>query len=230
MTTTDVVRAEAARAVGRPMRPCLPPGLGRRVARIVECLDRPRLLPREPSLTEKERKDLEAVRPAYRAYLEPGPRSEILALVTRLRAHYFVSDVPDALAQALADDWADDLGRYPIWAVKAACDRYRRSEPTRAPKPANIIAFCEEEIEDERRELREVELALTAPPTNPEPTPATPGQVADILEKSGVRKMMDEAEAEKKRPKTRAPIHQRAHDAAMEAFNRERAAEGADGR
>ena len=46
----------------------------------------------------------------------------------------------------------------------------------------------------------------------------TPEQVAAILEETGVRKMLDEAEAEKRRPKTRAPIHQRAHDAAMEAF------------
>ena len=71
---------------------------------------------------------------------------------------------------------------------------------------------------------------MAAQPTDPKPTLATPEQVDEILEKSGVRKMMDEAEAEKKQPKTRAPIHQRAHDAAMEAFNRERVAEGADGR
>ncbi len=124
------------------MRPCMPPGLGRRVAWIVECLDRPRLLPREPSLTEKERQDLEAVRPAYHVYLEPGPRSEISALVTRVRAHYFVPDVLDALAQALADDWADDLSGFPLWAVKAACDRYRRSQAMRAPRPADIIELA----------------------------------------------------------------------------------------
>ena len=79
MTTMDVVKAG-----GRPMRPCLPPGLERRVTRIIECRERPDLLPREPILTEKERRDLEAVVPAYRAYLEPGARAEISALLTRL--------------------------------------------------------------------------------------------------------------------------------------------------
>lgn len=168
--------------------------------------------------------------PVYRAYLEPGPQDEISALLTRLRAHYFVSAMSKALAKAIADDWADDLGRYPLWAVKAACDRYRRGEPVRTPKPANIIAFAEEEIEGERQQLREIELALAAQPTDPKPTLATPEQVDEILEKSGVRAMMDEAQAEKPRPEFAEPVHRRAHDAAMEAFNRERVAEGADGR
>ena len=171
------------------------------------------------------------MRPAYHAYLEPGPRSEISALVTRVRAHYFVPDVPDAMAQAMADDWVDDLSGFPAWAVKAACDRYRRRQATRAPRPADIIALAEDEIEVERQEMRELELALAAPPSdNAEPRPATPDEIGATLEESGLRAMMDEAQAEKPRPAFAGPVHRRAHDAAMEAFNRERAAEGADDR
>ena len=92
------------------------------------------------------------------------------------------------LAEAVADDWADDLGGYPVWAVKAACDRYRRGEGTRAPKPANIIAFAKEEIEDERQEMREIELALRPTGAAKENEVIVPRQNKweDILEIAGI--------------------------------------------
>lgn len=64
----------------------------------------------------------------------------------------------------------------------------------------------------------------------PEPERATCEQIDAILEATGVRRMMNEAAAEKPRPKCAGPVHRRAHDAAMEALNCKRAAEGADGR
>lgn len=212
---TNIVEMERARGVLRPTTPCLPPAL----SRLLHGLTRTKVLRR--SLTAPETETLAGLLPAYRAYLEPGPRDDISGLLTRLRGHYFVPDMSPGMAKALADDWADDLGGYPLWAVKAACDRYRRGEPTRAPKPANIIAFAEEEIDDKRQEMREVERALSAKPAEPEPVPATREQVAAILEKHGHQKMVDEAKAEKAKPKPRHSVHDRAAAAAMETFHRQ---------
>ena len=105
----------------------------------------------------------------------------------------------EALARGIADDWADDLGRFPVWAVKVACDRYRHGEPTKIPKPANIIAFCQEEIEDECQEMREVELALASTPATSEPPRATPEQVGAIIDRMGMREDMDMIAAQKTR-------------------------------
>lgn len=208
---TNIV--EMVRGDLRPTTPCLPLVLGR----LLHGLSVVRPLRR--NLTATETGTLKSLLPAYRTYLEPGPREEISGLLTRLRAIYFVPEMSTALANAGADDWADDLGRFPLWAVKAACDRYRQNEGTKTPKPANIIAFCEEEIEEEQREIYQIELALSASPLEPEPDRVTPEQVAAIHEKYGIGKMVAEAETakrERKRPDNTAPIHRRAHDAAME--------------
>lgn len=80
--------------------------------------------------------------------------------MTRLRAHYFVPDVPDGLACALADDWADDLARFPVWAVKLACDGYRRTEAMRRPTPADIIERCHQEVGFAAEQMGEIKRAL----------------------------------------------------------------------
>ena len=190
MGNNIAVTAETAR---RPTTPCLPPALLRRLHGLTR--ERAKTM----TLVETERETLVSLLPAYRAYLEPGPRAEISALLTRLRAHYFVPDVPDALAQALADDWADDMALFPLWAVKAACDRYRRSEASRAPRPADIISFCKEEIQDEHQEVQEIELALASEPATAEPTRVTAEQVGAIIDRAGLRPAMDELEEWRKR-------------------------------
>ena len=210
----------------RPTTPHTPLTLMLRVSRLEDCRIRTGLYPREPSLTETERAEAEGLVPAYRAYLTPGKRDEISARILTLRAHYFMPDMPKGLADAVADDWTDDMSAYPLWAVKAACDRYRRSQATRAPRPADIIAFAEEEIEHERQQLHEIEMALSAKPAEPEPDVVSPEQVAAILENHGHQKMMDEATAERERKRQPSPsqlaMRERAHEAAMETFRRGR--------
>ena len=189
---TNVV--EMAPSALRPTTPSLPLVLSRRIHGLTP--ERAKIL----TLTREERETLTNRLTAYRAYLQPGRREDISALLTRLRGHYFVPNMSHALAQALAEDWADDLGRFPVWAVKAACDSYRRSEPTKIPKPANIIAFCMEETEGERQEMREIELALSSKPGTSEPPPrATPEQVGAIIDRMGMREDMDKITARKNR-------------------------------
>ena len=82
-----------------PTRPCLTLELGRRLHGLTP--ERAKTL----TLTTAERETLVKLVPAYRAYLEPGPRHEISGLLTKLRAHYFVPDLPEALGEAIANDW-----------------------------------------------------------------------------------------------------------------------------
>ena len=188
---TNIV--ETGRSV-RPTTPSLPLALSRRIHGLTP--ERAKIL----TLTREERETLTNRLTAYWEYLQRGRREDISALLTRLRGVYFVPTMTPGFAQALAEDWADDLGRFPVWLVKLACDRYRRSEPTKIPKPANIIAFCMEETEGERQEMREIELALSSNPGTSEPPPrVTPEQVGAIIDRMGMREDMDRIAAQKTR-------------------------------
>lgn len=188
---TDIVETERNL---RPTTPCLPLTLLRRLHGLTP--ERVRVM----TLTPEERLTLEGQLPVYHAYVEPGNRVEISALLARLRGHYFVPAMAPGLAKAIAEDWANDLARFPLWLVKAACDDYRHSQPIRAPKPANIIAYCQDEIDNERQELREIELALSTKESTAPPPKATAEQISAILEKSGHYKMTDEMRARNSRP------------------------------
>jgi hypothetical protein len=43
----------------------------------------------------------------------------------------------------IADDWAEDLGRFPMWAVEEAARRWRRTRKFK-PQICEMIALCEE--------------------------------------------------------------------------------------
>ena len=105
-----------------------------------------------------------------------------------------------AFAQALADDWADDFEVFPLWAVKAACDRYRRNEERKVPTPAAVLGFARDEIQDEAREMDAMVLALSSKPGTSEPPPrVTPEQVGAIIDRAGLREDMDRIAAQKER-------------------------------
>lgn len=186
---TNIVETEQGKGVLRPTTPSLPPELGRLLHRTTR--DRPL----RRGLTTVETETLTSLLPAYRMYLEPGRRDEISGLLTKLRAVYFVPDMSEGLAKAIADDWADDLGVYPVWLVKEACNHYRRTEQTKIPKPANIIALCKEQIENEVQEMREIELALRSPTAMKEDEAIVPRQNKweDILETAGIGKQENPA-------------------------------------
>ncbi len=117
------------------------------------------------------------------------------------------------------------FGEAPADLGRQACDQLRTKVfLVNAPDVKIILADLVQEREDARtqarRHLAERE-RRRAEAAKPEPDVVTPEQVAAILERGGHRAMVAEMEAEKKRPKTRAPIHQRAHDAAMEQFRKD---------
>ena len=104
---TNIV--EMAPSALRPTTPCLPLTLSRRLHGLTP--ERARIF----RLAGEERETLASLLPVYRAYLQPGERTEISALLARLRGHYFVPNMSSGLAQAVAEDWANDLERFPLW-------------------------------------------------------------------------------------------------------------------
>lgn len=112
------------------------------------------------------------------AVLVPAERGVLLARVHALLAHYRQEALPPEVERALAEDWADDLGSFPRWAIDAACRAWRR-DPKRyrfRPLPGDLRALCEEavaEAETQRARLdvliRRAETVAGALP-GPEPS------------------------------------------------------------
>lgn len=90
--------------------------------------------------------------------LQPAHRGALLARVLALLSHYRMDPHPPEVEQRLADDWAEDLGAYPLWAVEAAARTWRRTRRFK-PQPAEMVAMCEEScgpLQQERGRLRQV--------------------------------------------------------------------------
>lgn len=90
--------------------------------------------------------------------LQPAHRGALLARVLALLSHYRMDPHPPEVEQRLADDWAEDLSAYPLWAVENAARTWRRTRRFK-PQPAEVIALCEEScgsLRQERDRLRRV--------------------------------------------------------------------------
>lgn len=90
--------------------------------------------------------------------LQPAHRGALLARVLALLSHYRVDPHPPEVEQRLADDWAEDLGAYPLWAVEDAARTWRRAQRFK-PQPMEMVALCEElcgALRQERDRLRQV--------------------------------------------------------------------------
>ena len=85
------------------------------------------------------------------AALRPGEPGAILARVLALLAQYRERDpLPAAVEAAIAEDWLDDLGEWPLWVVVEAARRWRR-HPVKyrfKPLPGDLRALCREIVGD----------------------------------------------------------------------------------
>lgn len=107
--------------------------------------------PAEAAAVERRLRALDRV-------LQPAHRGALLARVLALLSHYRMDPHPPEVEQRLADDWAEDLEAYPLWAVEDAARIWRRSRRFK-PQPAELIALCEEScgfLRQERDRLRQV--------------------------------------------------------------------------
>ena len=93
---------------------------------------------------------------ALEAALAPADRGELLARVLALLSHYRSEPHARQVELRIADDWAEDLGGFPMWAVEEAARRWRRTRKFK-PQICEMIALCEEaagEVVAERDRLR----------------------------------------------------------------------------
>jgi len=74
-------------------------------------------------------------------------RHETAALISRLLAHYWTTQEPEALRRSIAEDWLDDLAEFGAAVVAIACREWRRTS-SRRPTPADIRLLCIAEARD----------------------------------------------------------------------------------
>ena len=79
--------------------------------------------------------------------LRPARRAELLARVLALLSHFRSEPLPQAVEVRVADDWAEDLGGYPMWAIDEAARIWRRTRRFR-PQICEITALCDSAVSD----------------------------------------------------------------------------------
>jgi hypothetical protein len=79
---------------------------------------------------------------AIETCMAPASRSELMSRILVLHAHYRSTIQADAVEQGIADDWAEDLAAYPMWAVEEAARMWRRTRKFK-PQISEMIELCE---------------------------------------------------------------------------------------
>ncbi|MEI6558940.1 MAG: hypothetical protein WCO00_11085 [Rhodospirillaceae bacterium] len=114
---------------------------------------------------------LRAHQDALEAVLIPADRGCLLARIHALLSHYRAEALPAVVEEAIAADWADDLGDYPAWVVEEACRAWRRDARRYRfrPLPGDIRRLCDEiaAVPLEMRRRLTVLLERSAPPRRP---------------------------------------------------------------
>lgn len=90
--------------------------------------------------------------------LAPAQRPELLARILALLSHYRLDSHPAHVEMRMADDWAEDLGDYPMWAVEEAARRWRRTRKFK-PQICEMIELCAQAVgalPQERDRLKQV--------------------------------------------------------------------------
>lgn len=93
-------------------------------------------------------------------YIRPAERRWILGRVLALLAHYFTPNTDPRVAEAIAEDWAQDLRDFPDWAILEACSSWRREETQRRPTPGHIRNLCQKRVAPHVRLARKIKLTL----------------------------------------------------------------------
>ncbi len=79
--------------------------------------------------------------------LAPSHTGPLLTRVLALLSHYRSEPNPPAVETMVAEDWAEDLKEFPIWAVAEAARWWRRNRRFR-PQICEIRKLCEEAVGD----------------------------------------------------------------------------------
>ncbi len=105
---------------------------------------------------------------ALERFTTPAEVGEVMSRILVLLSHYRHAGNSDAVEQGIADDWAEDLGSYPMWAIDDAARQWRRTRKFK-PQISEIIELCDHaggEAIKERDRLRSI-VAATEASRNP---------------------------------------------------------------
>ena len=97
----------------------------------------------EPSIAQEVRIYLAGLEVA----LKPAERGRLLARVLALLSHYKIDPHPSMVEQAIADDWAEDLGVFPMWVVEAAAKQWRTTKRFK-PTICEMVDICSAALQD----------------------------------------------------------------------------------
>ena len=75
--------------------------------------------------------------------MEPAPRGRLLSRIIALLSHFRLDVHRPEVEEQLANDWAEDLGGFPAWAVDEAARRWRRTRKFK-PQICEMVSLCEE--------------------------------------------------------------------------------------
>lgn len=99
-------------------------------------------MPRRPAVHAEAR----AVLAQLEEINAPAKGAEIIGALAPLVALYGVQDKSEAEWTAFWKVYVEDLETYPLWAIEAACKRYRRrSDSQWFPRPGPLLDLCADE-------------------------------------------------------------------------------------
>lgn len=93
---------------------------------------------RDPNLLAEVNERLAQIESAT----QPAPRGELVSRVMVLLSHYRSDPQPPEVQSAIADDWAEDLGPYPLWVINEAARQWRQTKVFK-PQPSEMIKLCQ---------------------------------------------------------------------------------------
>lgn len=79
----------------------------------------------------------------------PANKKWIAGRVATLLSQYFASSVPVEMMTAIADDWNEELRKFPSWSIQKACRWWMSAENDKRrqkPLPGDIAARCKTEL------------------------------------------------------------------------------------
>jgi hypothetical protein len=103
-----------------------------------------------PAVDESTLEAVKAYLKLIDGFLEPADRAALLNRVLALISHYRTDSNPPQVEMMIADDWAEDLGEFPLWVIEDAARQWRRTKKFR-PQISEIRELCEYIVAKERK-------------------------------------------------------------------------------
>jgi hypothetical protein len=141
---------------------------------------------RDPALLKEVIERLTQVESAT----QPAPRGELVSRIAVLLSHYRSDPHPPEIQSAIADDWAEDLGPYPLWVINEAARQWRRTRVFK-PQPSEMIKLCEHASAAIRKEWHRLSATIKASHAAAKPLTHDVTKLTDQLARSLTMRGLD---------------------------------------